>query len=280
MRRGVSPPPTGAGALVTGAGRGLGLEIARLLARRGLAVHVTDADGEAAERAAAELGAGAFASVLDVRDEEACRAAARVTVERAGSLGVWVNNAGVVWTGFAWEQDDSSRRRTFEVNALGAVNGTIAALELMRPVKAGHVVNVASLAGLVAVPGEVLYAATKHAALAFSVGTLLDLRRAGVEGVHVSAVCPDGIWTPMLSDRLDDPHAAVSFSGTMLSPEHVAAQAVSLLDRPRAVLSVPRRRGALARLYDLFPGLELRSMGILLALGGRSQRRLKNRPAP
>ena len=73
------------GALVTGAGRGLGLEIARVLAARGHTVHVTDIDGEAAASAAAALGDGAFSSVLDVRDEAACRAAAAMTAERAGS---------------------------------------------------------------------------------------------------------------------------------------------------------------------------------------------------
>ena len=75
--------PVGA-ALVTGAGRGLGLEIARVLARRGLTVHLTDVDAAAALAAAEEIGGGAFGSALDVRDPEACSAAAAMTVERAG----------------------------------------------------------------------------------------------------------------------------------------------------------------------------------------------------
>src|SRR5437588_5142855 len=91
-----APIPSRGGALVTGGARGLGLQIARRLAFRGHAVHVTDLDGASAERAAGELGAGAFGSTLDVRDEAACRAAAEATVERAGSLEVWVNNAGVL----------------------------------------------------------------------------------------------------------------------------------------------------------------------------------------
>ena len=66
----------------------------------------------------------------------------------------------------------------------------------------------ARLAGLGAPPGEALYAATKHGAIAFSLGSLADLRRAGFKGIHVSAVCPDGIWTPMIADKLDDPDAA------------------------------------------------------------------------
>ena len=72
----------------------------------------------------------------------------------------------------------------------------------------GHIINVVSLAGLVAAPGEVAYAASKHAAMAFSIGTLADLRRSGVKDIHVSAICPDGIWSPMLEDKLDDPDAA------------------------------------------------------------------------
>ena len=100
-----------------------------------------------------------------------------------------------------------------EVNTLGTVNGTLAALELMRPPGRGHVINIVSLAGLGAPPGEAYYAATKHAALGFTLGTLADLRRDGVEDIHLSAVCPDGIWTPMIADKLDDPDAAPSFSG-------------------------------------------------------------------
>ena len=114
----------------------------------------------------------------------------------------------------------------FDVNVHGTMNGTWAALEVLRRRDAGHVVNVISLAGLAAPPGETVYAATKHAALAFTTGTLQDLHGAGVRGVQLSAVCPDGIWTPMLHDKVDDPCAAPSWSGVMLQPEQVAAVVV------------------------------------------------------
>ena len=100
------------GAVVTGAGRGLGLEIARRLAGRGLAVNVTDVDAAAAANAAEEIGAGAWSTALDVRTPDACRAAARETAERAGSLDVWVNNAGILVTGFVWDHDEETRRRS------------------------------------------------------------------------------------------------------------------------------------------------------------------------
>jgi NAD(P)-dependent dehydrogenase (short-subunit alcohol dehydrogenase family) len=264
-------------ALVTGAGRGLGLEIARVLARRGLTVHVTDVDEAAAVAAAEEVGGGAFGSALDVRDPGACSAAAAATVERLGSLDVWVNNAGVLVTGHTWDHDAETRRNVLDINALGTFNGTVAALEVMRPAGRGHVVNVVSLAGLVAAPGEALYSASKHAAIAFSIGTLIDLRRSGVRDVHVSALCPDGIWSPMLHDKLDDPHAAPSFSGQLMSPAQAAEAVDDLLDKPRPVLTVPRWRGAFVRLFDLFPGLAVRLVPALMSDARRRQRRWKKR---
>ena len=105
-----------------------------------------------------------------------------------------------------------------DVNAIGTMNGTVAALERMTEAGSGHVINVVSLAGIVAAPGEVAYSASKHAALAFTLGTLFDLRRSGVRDIELSAVCPDGIWTPMLEGKLDDPDAAGSFSGRLLTP--------------------------------------------------------------
>ena len=264
-------------AVVTGAGRGLGLEIARRLAARGYAVNVTDVDPAAAEAAADAIGAGAWATTLDVRDAAACDEAARAAAERSRSLDVWVNNAGILVTGHSWEHDESTRRAVLDVNAHGTINGTLAALDLMRPAGRGRVINVISLAGLVAAPGETLYGASKHAAIAFTIGTLWDLRRAGEGGIEISAVCPDGFWSPMLGDKLDDPDAALSFAGHFMSPAEVAERAVGLLDRPRALLTVPRRRALFIRFADLFPGLALRMLPLLLADARRKQKRWKKR---
>jgi short-subunit dehydrogenase len=139
------------------------------------------------------------------------------------------------------------------------------------------VINVVSLAGIVAAPGETLYSASKHAAMAFTLGTLFDLRRAGVKGVHVTAVCPDGIWTPMLHDKADDPDAWASWSGVMLKAEDVAARAVAALDRPRPIVVMPRWRGIAVRAFDLWPraGLWLQPFVIRDAL--RKQRRWRKR---
>jgi NAD(P)-dependent dehydrogenase (short-subunit alcohol dehydrogenase family) len=263
-------------AVVTGAGGGLGRSIAIDLAHRGYMVRVTDVDADAAARTATEIGAGATGAGLDVCDEEACRAIA-ADAARTGALDLWVNNAGILSTGLAWDQDEPTRRRMIEVNALGTMNGTVAALEPMVRAGSGHVINVISLAGLAAAPGEVNYSASKHAAMAFTTGVQLDLRRAGIAGVEVSALCPDGIWTPMLEDRLDDADAALSFSGRLLRPEEVAREVGRLSERPRPIVVIPRWRGPMVRFFDTFPRLGLRLMPLLMWDARRRQRGYKRR---
>jgi len=265
-------------AVVTGAGSGLGRAIAFELGSRGYLVHATDVDADAAARTAAEIGGGAQSATLDVRDEAACRALA-AEAAGSGSLDLWVNNAGVLLTGPAWTQDEETRRRMLEINTLGTMNGTIAALEPMIAAGRGHVVNVISLAGIVAAPGEVNYAASKHAAMAFTLGTLFDLRRDGIRGVELSAVCPDGIWTPMLQDKLDDRDAAGSFSGRLLTPEQVASAVGKLTERPRPILILPRWRSLQLRLLDLFPRLTVRLLPLAMSDARRKQRRYAKRIA-
>ncbi|OBJ73822.1 SDR family oxidoreductase [Mycobacterium sp. 1274756.6] len=261
------------GAVVTGAGRGLGQKIARLLVQRGYQVLVTDVDGEAAEATAAELGRNATARVLDVSDPAQVDAACEDIVARAGRLAVWVNNAGVLKTGPAWEQDAKTRQLMIDVNAVGTINGTLGAIEPMRS-GGGHIINIASLAGIGPVPGEAIYAATKHAVIGFSLSTLSDLRLAAVKNIDISCVCPDGMWTPMLYDKLDDPASALSFSGKLLQPDEIVERIATILDKPRPVTAVPWWRGVVVRLGELFPRFGLRALPLVVAQGRRSQRKL------
>jgi NAD(P)-dependent dehydrogenase (short-subunit alcohol dehydrogenase family) len=265
--------PVRGGALVTGGARGLGLEIARRLVDRGHHVHITDLDGALATRAAEGLGSRAFGSALDVRSFPACRAAAARTVRRTGSLEVWVNNAGVLVPGAAWKQDERTRTLMIDVNANGTINGTVAALEPMRSAGRGHIINIISMTGLVPAPGYALYTASKQAAMGFSLATAADLRLAGLAGIEVSCVCPDGVWTPMLFDKLEDPDAAVSFSGVMFRPEEVADEVIGLLDNPVPVLAMPRWRATMLRTFNLMPKLSLRLAPRVIANARRRQRR-------
>lgn len=265
------------GALVTGAGSGLGREIALRLGEMGYTVHVTDVDPALAETVAVEVGGGAFASTYDVRDAQAARDLAALTVEKAGSLELWVNNAGVLFTGPMWEQPQETRQLMYDINILGTSHGMAAALAVMNEAKRGHIINIVSLAGLSAVPGEAVYSATKHAVMGLSVSTMLDLRIAGLKDVNVSCICPDGMWTPMLYDKLDDPGASMSFSGVLLQPSDVADVVAKVVRRPKAVTPVPAWRGTMARAFDLSPRMTLLGGPLVVKGAQKSQRKLRKR---
>lgn len=154
----------------------------------------------------------------------------------------------------------------------GTINGTVAAVVRMRTAGRGHVLNVVSLSGIVVSPGQALYAATKHGALEFGLGTALDLRIAGLRDVHVSSLCPHGIWTPMLYGLADDPWAAGSWAGEMLSVDEVADVAMELVRSPKPFRAVPRAQGLLLRLYSMFPRLMLAAAAPVMKTARRKQR--------
>ena len=261
-------------AVVTGAGRGLGLAIAHRLAARGAAVLATDLDGAAAERAAAQIGGSAWSAVLDVREPTACRAVAGEAAAR-GTLKVWVNNAGVLFSGPAWRHSDAEVDLTVAVNLLGVLNGTRAALETMR--EGGRVLNVASLSALGPGPGIAVYGATKHAVLAFGTSLQADLRAAGRD-IEVRTLCPDAIDTQLVRGQVASPEAAVLWSApAFLSLEDVADRAVELLDEGRLRAVIPAWRGALLRLLYRFPRVGLRTLPLFRWLGERNRRRWRER---
>ncbi len=259
-------------AVVTGAGRGIGREIARRLAGRGYTVLCTDIDGAAAAETA-EL-VGGLSLELDVRDPEAHRAAARAAAER-GPLEVWVNNAGVLRTVKAWEHSDEELRLLVDVNVLGVMHGSRAAIEAMRtsPGENRHIINLASLSSLAPVPGLAVYAATKHAVLGFTTSLQGDLRLAGIP-ITVHAVCPDGADTEMTRERAGEPDSAIIWSGPrMLGADEVAARVVALLDSRELVTVIPRWRGWVARGTAMMGRHALAGATPLRKLGARQRAR-------
>lgn len=239
-------------AVVTGAAGGLGTALCDALSVRGYTVVGVDLAG--ADR------------VLDVRDADACRELAQEVQPH-----LWVNNAGILASGSALTQPDAEIRRCIDVNLLGVINGTRAAAEVMVPRQSGRILNVSSLAGWVAVPGETVYAATKHAVRAFSVGMAAELRGTGV---RMAILCPDGIWTPMLEERLSDPSIAMSFTGKrLLTAEEVAAAAMKLIDSNRILASVPPSRGLQTRLLGIAPRFSLAAGPVFAKIGRRNQRK-------
>jgi NAD(P)-dependent dehydrogenase (short-subunit alcohol dehydrogenase family) len=258
-------------AVVTGAGRGFGREIARRLAGRGYTVLATDID-ESAAAETAEL-VGGFSLQHDVRDPDAHRRVAAAAVER-GPLEVWVNNAGVLRTRKAWDHADDEVRLQVEANLLGVIWGSRAAIDAMR--EGGgrdmHLINLGSMSAFGPVPGLAVYAATKHGVLGFTGSLQGDLLAAGLP-IRVHVVCPDGADTPMTRERADEPESAIIWSGPrMLTAEEVAGRVVELLDSDQLVLAIPRWRGWAARATGLGGRHALRAAEPLRRQGERRRR--------
>ena len=258
-------------AVVTGAGRGIGLALARHLADAGHLVVLTDIDGAAARRAATEIGRGAVGFRQDVREIGSHREIA----EKAAALGrltVWVNNAGVLFAGDAWTHSDEEITTILEVNIRGVVAGSAAAITQMGPA-GGAILNIASLSALTPVPGLALYAATKAAVLSYTTSLQGDLRHAGLP-IRVRALCPDVVGTPMVTARAGDPGAALLFAGPKPMDEEAVARAGLALMGSRQIFRVlPRWRGALVRGVDLAPALGLGLVALMRRVGDHRQAR-------
>ena len=158
---------------------------------RGHRVVVTDLDGEGAARTASEIGA-AEGLAQDVRDAASHRSVAAAAA-RHGVLTAWFNNAGVAFDQDLADLTDEQVQATVEVNLLGVMWGTRAAIDAFGDA-GGDIVVTASLSALGPVPNLSAYAATKAAVLSLTTSVNLETPR----NVRLHAVCPDGVATPML----------------------------------------------------------------------------------
>lgn len=172
--------PAGRVFAVTGAGRGIGLATARLLASRGAKVAMADLDEKAAVDQATRLEGHAIGAVVDVRVPASIDAFFEFAEAELGPLAGVVNNAGVMPIGRFLEESDETARTIFDVNVHGVIAGTKAALRLMLPRGEGRIVNLASFAGRLAVPGQVTYAASKAAVIAMTEGVAWEYEGSGV----------------------------------------------------------------------------------------------------
>lgn len=257
--------------LVTGAASGIGRRTAQLLVERGDRVLALDVNEVALHELARGWPAGRTAvRRLDVREAESWAAALDDARARWGRIDVLMNIAGVLIPGRTHEAPLETLERQLDINAKGLMIGTRLATELMVRQGNGHVVNIASLAALVPVPGIGAYSASKFAVRAYSLAAAREL---GPRGVSVSVVCPDLVDTPMLDAQLDHEEAALAFSGPRaLTADEVARCLVErvLVTREREVW-LPRYRGWLARLSEVIPAVADRIQGVLSRHGRRTQ---------
>jgi 2-keto-3-deoxy-L-fuconate dehydrogenase len=220
-------------ALVTGAGSGIGAAIAEAFARAGAQVVVTDRDEAAGRGTVARIeagGGGAEFLRLDVTCEADCAQAA----ERVGTLDILVNNAGIGHVGTLLTTTGADLDRLYAVNVRGVFNVTKAFLAGMLARRAGAIINLASIGGVVGIRDRLAYCATKFAVVGITKSMALDHALAGI---RVNCICPGRVETPFVQARLKeypDPAAAyremaaTQALGRMGKPEEIAAAALYL----------------------------------------------------
>ena len=260
--------------LVTGCASGIGRDLADALVAAGARMVATDRDIEALERHARERAwptDRVITRLLDVTQPEDWARVVEETRARFDRIDVLLNVAGYLLPGWVHEVDETAVHRHFDVNLKGVVFGTRAASSVMVEQGFGHVVNVASLAALAPIPGLALYSASKYAVRAFSLAAAQELRP---HGVAVTVVCPDAVRTPMLELQRDYEQAAMTFSGPrVLEPAEVTGAILGpVLQRAPLEVFLPRSRGWLARVADVFPTTAL-TIGPILRKRGRSKQR-------
>ncbi len=222
---------TGLAAVVTGAGSGIGLETARELAALGAAVACLDLDPSAAEPL--------LAITADVTDEDSIRRAVDDAAERLGGIDVLVNNAGIGAQGTVEDNPYDEWWRVLDVNLLGIVRTTRAALPHLRRSATASIVNTCSIVATAGLPNRALYGASKGAVLALTLAMAAD--HVG-EGIRVNCVNPGTVDTPWVARLLDaapDPAAerralaARQPTGRLVTSAEVAA-AIAYLASPLA----------------------------------------------
>ncbi len=188
----------GAVAIMTGGASGIGRALSEALARRGACVILADRQIVLAQEVAAgirESGGQASAVELDVTDFAAVDQLVRATAQDQGRLDYMFNNAGIAIGGEVRVCQIEDWDSVLNVNLHGVVNGVQAAYPVMLSQGYGHIVNTASMAGLLPMPAAVSYATTKHAVVGLSKSLRVE---AAPYGVRVSVLCPGFIRTPIL----------------------------------------------------------------------------------
>jgi len=220
--------------VITGGASGLGREFANTAAKLGMKLVLADVQQDALDRARAELeaeGAQVLAMICDVRKGEQVQALADATMARFGAVHLLFNNAGVGSGGLIWENTEADWEWVLGVNVWGVVHGVRIFTKLMLecaktdPAFEGHIVNTASMAGLLNAPTMGVYNVSKHAVVSLSETLFHDLQLVGAP-IGASVLCPYFVPTGISQSHRNRP-ADVAMTASV-TPSQVAAQAMTV----------------------------------------------------
>jgi NAD(P)-dependent dehydrogenase (short-subunit alcohol dehydrogenase family) len=261
-------------AFVTGGASGIGAALATALADGGATVWIADRQVGAAQELAQRLNSGggqAHAVELDVRDYPSFERVVAQAVQQSGRIDYLFNNAGIGVAGEIDAYELADWNDVFDVNLRGVVHGIQAVYPIMIRQRSGHIVNTASMAGLVAAPGSASYTATKHAVVAISKVLRVEGER---HGMQASVLCPGAIRTPILTGGKYGRMTMTGLSDQQMlkfwepmrpmAPEKFAERALRAVLRGDAIIVLPAWWKAIWYLDRISPTLSMRASRLTL----------------
>jgi short-subunit dehydrogenase len=243
--------------LITGASSGIGAGAARRLAKEGAKVALAARRKGLLEELAAEItaqGGQAFPIEVDVTETVAIREMVNKAINEYGRLDVLVNNAGLGFSADVKDIDPSKLRQQVAVNLVALIECAQAALGPMLSQGSGHIINIASLAGLVGTPSSSVYSATKFGVIGFSDALRREVHKLGIT---VTTFCPGFVATdfsPKLKKISMGAPDAARLPGVM-SVDHVAGLITVIIRHPRRIVLAPFAFSTLVRFARAFPGV-------------------------
>ena len=254
-------------AIVTGASTGIGLAVAQHWVARGGKVALVARTVSTLEAAARSIGENAVAFPLDVSDLAALEALPGRVVERLGRLDVVVNNAGLNHRGPIERFTPGQLRDIITTNLTAPIVLTRAALPHLE--RGGSIIQVASIAGMVPVPHEATYSASKAGLRAFARSVAYELEE---RGIHVGCVCPGPVDTGFLGDLESVPD--IVLSQPMITADDVAVGVLRCIEERLEEIALPRRSGRLATMAYLMPDFAKRIRPALEKRGASNRKAL------
>lgn len=268
-------------AVVTGGGSGIGEGIAHAALGAGMKVVVADIDLAKAESVVADLvalGGQAIAVVVDVADLASVEALRDAAVAEYGAVHLLCNNAGV-WLGALMQDADiKDWQYLINVNLFGVVHGVTAFLPLLIEQGEGHIVNTASMGGLISGPPEGLYTTTKFAVVGLSEALLMEVVE---QGIGVSVLCPGLVNTNLITQSFAVRPQAVNSGIDHKQPAPDVASGISPLVVGEQVMDAVRENGFYVITHDDYRDIiKMRHDGIVDALDASTARYGSTRAAP
>lgn len=260
--------------VLTGAGSGIGKQLAADLVQLGATLIATDIRLDAISEMAAAWPKEKYQLLEhDVSNAADWQKIFLKVMKDYGRVDILINVAGVIEPGFIHETTLERIDRQIDVNLKGTIYGVHTFSPAMVSLGEGHIINFGSLASLAPVPGLNIYSASKFGVRGFSLAIAQELED---HGVQVSLVCPDAVNTPMLDYQKDKKEAALTFSGDkILTVKDISNAVFDLIEHPKKEIWLPVSRGSLAIASSLFPGVAKALRNNLTKKGIRNQEKMR-----